>query len=93
MVAVLVFSVAGVVALLLVLWLSHRVLVAGGTGAGSADPFGGVGDVFDPGRARAQEDLDSREHQGEMLPSSDEDDLPVRVDLSTGRARVRRPRP
>ena len=47
-------------------------------------------DVFDPARARADRDLDSKEHQGEVLPSPDDDDLPVRVDLESGRAPVKR---
>jgi hypothetical protein len=91
---VVLFGVAGVIALGLVTWAGHRMLAdpaPGGSGAAGA--FGGFSEVFDPGRARAEHDLDSREHQGEIVPSPDDDDRLVRVDLTSGRAHVRRPKP
>ena len=92
MVAV-VFGAVGLLALLVVLWISHRVLMAGGQGSGGSDAFGGFVEVFDPARARAEHDLDSRKHQGELVPAPTDDDRPVRVDLTSGRATVRRRRP
>jgi len=56
----------------------------------TAGALGNFIDVFDPARARAERDLDSREHQGEALPSPDDADLPVRVDLESGTARIRK---
>ena len=50
-------------------------------------------DVFDPARARADRDLDSREHQGEIIPSPDDDDRPVRVDLTPAGRTAPLPRP
>ena len=84
---------AGLLMLLLVGWAGHRTLTSRGShSSGTADALGNFIDVFDPSRARADRDLDSREHQGEIIPSPDDDDRPVRVDLDTGRARVRRPK-
>jgi len=63
----------------------------GRQGLGSVgDAFGNFIDVFDPARARADRDLDSKEHQGEILPAPDADDLPVTVDLESGTARIKR---
>lgn len=85
---------AGLLLLALVVWAGHRTLTTGDRtgGGGTADAMGNFIDVFDPARARADRDLQSKDHQGEIVPSPD-DDLPVRVDLSTGKATVRRPRP
>jgi len=90
-----VFGAAALVVGALVLWSGHRMLRNGGApSSGASDALGSFIDVFDPARARADRDLDSREHQGEIIPSPDDDDRPVRVDLSTGRAHVRpRPKP
>jgi hypothetical protein len=86
-----VFGVAGLLVLALVVWAGHRMVTEhrDGTG-GAADALGNFIDVFDPARARADRDLDSKEHQGEVIPSPDDDDLPVRVDLDSGTARVKR---
>jgi hypothetical protein len=91
-VTAVVFGVAGLLVLGLVAWAGHRMLVNPSGGGGAAvGALGNFIDVFDPARARADRDLDSREHQGEIIPSPDDDDALVRVDLSSGRARVRRP--
>ena len=94
-VTAVVFGVAGLLVLGLVVWAGHRMLLKPSAGSGAAvGALGNFIDVFDPARARADRDLDSREHQGEIMPSPDDDDRPVRVDLSTGRAHVRpRPKP
>ena len=94
---VAVISVVAVVVVIglmiaLALWLGHRTLGAGGTTSSSGNAFGGF-DVFDPGRARAQDDLDSKETEGEALPAPNDEDVPVRVDLRTGKVHIRKPPP
>ena len=90
-VTLVVFSVAGLLLLgLVVLAGTHLLRHHDGTGSGSADALGNFIDVFDPARARADRDLDSREHQGEIVPSPGDDDRPVTVDLAKGTARIRR---
>ena len=58
-----------------------------GASSASGGALGNFIDVFDPARARADRDLDSKEHQGEILPAPDDHDLPVTVDLESGTAR------
>ena len=53
-----------------------------GASSASGGALGNFIDVFDPARARADRDLDSKEHQGEILPAPDDHDLPVTVDPS-----------
>lgn len=47
-------------------------------------------DVFDPARSRADEDLRHQLHAGSVIPSPDDDEPPVVVDLDTGTARITR---
>ena len=84
---------AGVLVLaLVVVWAGHRMVTGPRDGtAGAADALGNFIDVFDPARARADRDLQSKEHQGDVLPSPDDADLPVRVDLDSGTAHIRKP--
>jgi hypothetical protein len=91
-VTALVFGAAALLVLGLVLWAGHRMVSErrSGTSTATAGALGNFIDVFDPARARAERDLDSREHQGEALPSPDDADLPVRVDLESGTARIRK---
>jgi len=91
-VTALVFGAATLLVLGLVLWARHRMVSErrSGTTTATAGALGNFIDVFDPARARAERDLDSREHQGEALPSPDDADLPVRVDLESGTARIRK---
>jgi len=91
----IVFGLAGLLVLCLVMWAGHRMLTERRSGASSATggALGNFIDVFDPARARADLDLDSKEHQGEVLPSPDDYDLPVKVDLESGRARISRSAP
>jgi hypothetical protein len=89
----LVMGTAGLLVLALVLWSGHRMVTERRSGSSSAagGALGSFIDVFDPARARADRDLDSKEHQGEIVPSPDDLDLPVRVDLDAGTARIRAP--
>lgn len=89
----IVLGAAGLLVLALVVWAGHRMVTGprDGTSAGASDALGNFIDVFDPARARADRDLESKEHQGEIIPSPDDDDLPVRVDLDKGTARIRKP--
>jgi len=89
-----VFVIAGALVLGLLAWAGHRMLTADrppGSG-GASDALGNFIDVFDPARARADRDLESREHQGEVVPSPDDEDPPVTIDTVRMRATVRRPR-
>ena len=88
----LVFGAAGLLVLALVLWSGHRMVTERRSGAssGAGGALGNFIDVFDPARARADRDLDSKEHQGDVLPSPDDHDLPVTVDLDSGTARIKR---
>ncbi len=90
-VVVVLSVVAGAVLLVLAVWAGHRSLAHPGPASSGGNALGGF-EVFDPARARGREDLDSKEHEGEALPDSD-DDAPVRVDLRGGTVRVRRPSP
>lgn len=60
--------------------------------SGMADGLGNFIDVFDPARARADRDLKSHDNQGAVTPNPDDDDRPVRVDLDSGIAMIRKPR-
>lgn len=88
---VLIVGAVVVVALALIAWTGQRMLRSGQGGAGMADAFGSFIDVFDPARAQADRDLKSQKHQGTVIPSPDDDDPGLVVDLKTGTARVRRP--
>ena len=89
----IVFGVAGLLVLALVVRAGHRMVTGprDGTSSGAADALGNFIDVFDPARARADRDLESKEHQGEVLPSPDDADLPVHVDLDSGTVHIRKP--
>ena len=90
--ATAVFVGSGLLVLLLVGWAGHRMLASRGShSSGTADALGNFIDVFDPARARADRDLQSKEHMGEVLPSPDDDDPPIRIDPQTMRATIRRP--
>jgi hypothetical protein len=93
-VEVLVFLGVGVAVVGLALWAGYRTMTGSRAGAsGTADALGSFIDVFDPARARADRDLASRRHMGAVVPSPDDDEHPVRVDLRRGVALIRRPRP
>lgn len=80
--------------LALVAWLGTRMLRSGEMGSsGAADMFANFIDVFDPSRARADQDILEDEHKGEIAPSPDPLERPLRVDLHSGRVTVRRTPP
>jgi len=88
-----VFVIAGAVVLVVLAWAGHRMLTSENrAGGGASDALGSFIDVFDPARARSDRDLQSKEHQGEVAPSPDDEDPPVRIDTVRMRATVRRPR-
>jgi hypothetical protein len=89
----LLFAAAGLVVLGLVMWAGHRMVTEkrSGTSSGAGGALGAFSDVFDPARSRAEHDLDSKEHQGELLPAPLDADQPVHLDLDKGTARIRRP--
>jgi hypothetical protein len=89
----LAFVAAGALVLALLAWAGHRMLTSDRSGGGGvSDALGNFIDVFDPARARADRDLESKEHQGEVAPTPDDDDPPARIDTVRMRATVRRPR-
>lgn len=93
MTTVAVFTGAGLLLLVLVVVAGNRVLRSDNpVSSGMADGLGNFIDVFDPARARADRDLKSHDNQGVVTPNPDDDDRPVRVDLDSGIATVRRPR-
>jgi len=90
---VVVIVVVTVLVLGLVALAGTRLLRSGSKrGSGMHNALGNFIDVFDPSRSRAEEDLKSREHSGPVIPSPDDDDPPVVVDLDAGHAKIRRPR-
>jgi hypothetical protein len=93
--SVLVFVGAGVLVLGLIVWAGHRMLTTGGGagGGGASDALGNFIDVFDPARSRADQDLKSKEHQGEVAPVPDDDDRPMVIDPVRMRVTVRRAAP
>lgn len=86
-----VFGVAGLLLLGLVVWSGTRMVRTSTGGGGIADGLGNFNEVFDPARARADQDLKSKEHQGEVIPLPEDEERPVTVDLGSMRARIRRP--
>ncbi len=80
----------------LVVLAAHRTLTRSGNAtSGMSDALGNFIDVFDPARARADRDLKSRQNQGPLIPSPDDDDRPMKVIYSGGQriVRIRRPPP
>lgn len=79
MTTVLIIVGAGVAGFLGILWLSHRTLVNAPPGGGSSsNAFGGM-DVFDPGQARAKDDLREHDTKTVVAPTHDDEDDPVRL--------------
>ncbi len=70
----------------------------GRDGLGSfGDAFNPVNEIFHPAQHQATEDLKRQEEKGEVAPSPDDEDEPVRLitnpDGTPHRVRIRRPRP
>lgn len=76
----------------LVVFAGTRMLRDSSSGGGAmADGLGNFIDVFDPARAKADRDLQSQKHQGDVLPSPDDDkDVALKLDLDNNTAQVRR---
>ena len=90
MTTVLVLVGAGLLLLVLVVVAGNRILRTGGpSSSGMADGLGSFIDVFDPARARADQDLKSHQNQGTVIPNPEDDDPPVVVDLVKKVARIR----
>lgn len=88
---VAVFVGVALLLLALVVVAGNRVLRSDNpVSSGMADGLGNFIDVFDPARARADRDLKSHDNQGVVTPNPDDDDRPVRIDLDSGVAKVRR---
>ena len=91
---VVVIAVAvGLGLMLLAVWAGHNSLRNAGPSSGMGNALGGGLDVFDPGQGRMKEELDSKEHTREQLPSPEDDERPVRVDLRAGTIHIRKPPP
>ena len=86
-------AAGGVLLLLLVIWSGQRMLRNPSSGGGGMNGFGGFTEIFDPGKARADEDLKSKDHESTVVPSADDDDRPIQIDHRTMQVRIRRPRP
>lgn len=68
-------------------WLLNRSTTKDGVWRGGAigDGLGNLIDVFEPGQARAQRDLQEQRHQGPVTPTPDPDPgEPVRIELGPG---------
>ncbi|WP_183093448.1 hypothetical protein [Nocardioides stalactiti] len=86
-----VFGAAGLLLLLLVVWSGHRMLRnPSPSSGGMSDGMGSFIDVFDPARARADQDLKSKDNQGEVIPRPEDDDLPITIDHVAMRAVIKR---
>lgn len=76
MTTVIVLCVAVPLVALLVVWISHRTLIgAAGKGSGGGNAFGGF-DVFDPGRARGNEEIKDHDERTVLAPTPSDDDRP-----------------
>ncbi|WGL52796.1 hypothetical protein P5P86_03000 [Nocardioides sp. BP30] len=89
---VVVLVVAGLIAFGLIVRAGTRMVQhPDGSGGGVAHALGPLVEIFDPARARADQELESRRHQGSVSPTPEGDEPPVRVDLKRGTVRIRRP--
>lgn len=86
--ATLFLGIAAILAATVVaVWLLQRSVTRDGVRRGGAigDGLGNLIDVFEPGQARAQRDLQDQRHQGPVTPTPDPDpDDPVRIELGPG---------
>ncbi|MBZ5737050.1 hypothetical protein [Nocardioides mangrovi] len=87
-------SIAGVLLLAGVIWIGTHLVAHPEPGGGAmVDAFGSGLSVFDPGKARADEELDQHGHLMEIIPSPDDEDHPVwKVDLQRNSVRIPRSR-
>ena len=90
---ILAVIVATVLLLGVIVWMGTKMVAHPDPNAVSAGGSMGTGlGVFDPGAARAREDIDDHKNQTEVVPSPDEDDShPLwKVDLHRGTVRIPR---
>lgn len=85
--------IASVLLLAVIVWMGTRMVAHPDPNAVSAGGAIGTGlGVFDPGSARAADDLAEQKNQTEVVPTPDEHDQPVwRVDLHRGTVKIPRP--
>ncbi|WP_028645364.1 hypothetical protein [Nocardioides sp. URHA0020] len=90
---ILAVIVASVLLLGLIVWTGTKMVAHPDPDAVSVGGAMGAGlGVFDPGAARAREDIDDQKNQTEVVPSPDEGDDPVwKVDLRRGTVKIPRP--
>ncbi|MGK2876468.1 MAG: hypothetical protein ACSLEW_12645 [Nocardioides sp.] len=78
--------------LVLVVWSGNASLKSGGPSAtGTGNAFGSAAGIFDPGTARAMDEIKQWENTAAPLPLPDPDDLPMAIDLDSGVARIIKP--
>jgi hypothetical protein len=88
---VLVIVIVTVLVLGLVVAAGTRMLRSSATRrSGLHNALDNLIDVFDPAQSRAEEDLKSQRHQGAVIPSPDDEEPPVIVDLDKGTAHITR---
>ena len=90
---ILAVVVASVLLLGVIVWMGTKMVAHPDPDAVSVGGAMGSGlGVFDPGAARAREDIDDHKNQTEVVPSPDEDDShPLwRVDLHRGTVKIHR---
>lgn len=85
-------GIASVVLLGLIVWMGTKMVAHPDPDAVSVGGAMGAGlGVFDPGAARASQDLEDNKNQTEVVPTPDEHDRPVwRVDLHRGTVKIPR---
>lgn len=90
---ILVVCVATVLLLGVIVWVGTRMVAHPDPHAGSVGGAFGAGfGVFDPGAARAADDLEDNKNQVTVVPSPDDYDRPTwDVDLRRGTVKIPRP--
>lgn len=91
---VIVAACVGAVLLLgFIVWIGTKMVAHPDPDAVSVGGSMGTGlGVFDPGAARAREDIDDHKNQTEVVPAPDGEDVPLwKVDLRSGTVKIPRP--
>jgi hypothetical protein len=91
---ILAVCVASVLLLGVIVWMGTKMVAHPDPNAVSAGGSMGTGlGVFDPGAARAREDIDDHKNQTEIVPAPDGHDQPGwKVDLRSGTVKIPRSR-
>lgn len=92
--ATVLISLAGAAAIfaLALGWGTRRLTPEKMRGGAGAEAFGVFTELYDPGNHRAALEREAQKERVAVTPSPDDDDRPVKVDLDSGSAVVRRPR-